>query len=79
MPGTVPGPAGYRQGENLSQMGKLRPERLAVQGQDLSRQDWNPGRPNSECYNLRESRLWRRELGVSEEVRMLGCPGASCR
>ena len=79
MPRTMPGPAGYRQGEHLSQMEKLRPERLAVHGQDLSRQDWNPGQHNSECHNLRESRFWRRELGVSEGVGVLDCPGASCR
>ena len=55
----MPGPGGYRQGEDLSQMGKLRPESLAVRGQDLSSQAWNPGQTDSRCYILSMKRLWR--------------------
>lgn len=73
----MPGPGGY-QGENLSQTGKLRPESLAVYGQDPSSQDWSPGQNDSRCYILSMKRLWRGH-GVSQEVGVLGCLGASCR
>lgn len=59
-------------------MGKLRPGSLAVCGQDLSGEDWSPGQTDSRCYNLSMKRLWRGG-GVSQEVGVLGCLGASCR
>lgn len=53
VPSTVPGPGGYRQGENHLQTGKLRSKRWAIQSQGLSSQDRAHGRqPDSKCYAL---------------------------